>query len=118
MKLNTHLHLVLRLRTSGAIPPFPLHTFTTWTGKPDLQFYLSPLCAYTIMLQTYRHTFTPRLIYLELIEIFRDISYKQYATRLFVFLNFPSPQTTSVVTQITVVRATLNLPTAVPSSDV
>ena len=33
VKLTTHLHLVLRLRISGAIPLLPLHAFSAWTGK-------------------------------------------------------------------------------------
>lgn len=37
--LTIHLHLALRVRVSGAIPPF-LHTFS-WRGQEFL-FYLSP----------------------------------------------------------------------------
>ena len=32
MKLTTHLHLVLRLRVDRAVPLFPLHALTAWTG--------------------------------------------------------------------------------------
>ena len=40
LKLTTHLHLVPRLRMSGAIPLLPLYAFVAWTGKA-LPFYLS-----------------------------------------------------------------------------
>jgi len=33
MKLNTHLHPVLRLRMSGAIPLLCLYAVMAWTGK-------------------------------------------------------------------------------------
>jgi hypothetical protein len=33
MKLITHLHLVSRLRISGAIPLIPLYAFKMWTGE-------------------------------------------------------------------------------------
>jgi hypothetical protein len=58
---------------SGAIHLLLLYDFTTWTGKSDLHFYLSPLCTYNLMAQTYLETFAPPLIYLELIGRFRDI---------------------------------------------
>ena len=32
MKLTTDLHLVPRLRISGAVPLFPLYAFILWTG--------------------------------------------------------------------------------------
>jgi hypothetical protein len=70
------------------------------------------------MAQTRRDIFASPLIYLELIEKFRDILYKHYATRSFLFLNFSSTKTTSVVTPISVVEATLDVPTAMPSSAV
>ena len=61
------------------------------------------------MEQTYRDTLAPPLMYSELIGKFRDILCKHYATRSFVFINFPSPKTTSVVTRIPVVGATLDV---------
>ena len=70
------------------------------------------------MAQTYRDIFAPPLTYLELTGKFRDILYKHYVTRSFVFLNFPSPKTTSVVTRIPVVGAPLDVPTTMPSSAV
>jgi hypothetical protein len=36
VKLNTHIHLVPRLRMSGAVPLLPLHAFITWTSKTFL----------------------------------------------------------------------------------
>jgi len=33
VKLNAHLHVVPRLRTSGAISPLPLHASMEWRGK-------------------------------------------------------------------------------------
>jgi hypothetical protein len=32
VKIATHLHLLLRLRMSGAIPPLSLRAFIAWTG--------------------------------------------------------------------------------------
>jgi hypothetical protein len=42
MKLTAHLHLVPRLRMSGAIPVLPLYAFMVWTGKtlPSLYVFL------------------------------------------------------------------------------
>jgi hypothetical protein len=31
MKLNTHLHVVLKLRMGAAVPVLPLYAFMTWT---------------------------------------------------------------------------------------
>jgi hypothetical protein len=70
------------------------------------------------MAQTYRDTFAPPLMHLELIGKFRDNLYKHYATCSYVFINFPSPKTTSVVTQNPVVGAILDVPTTMPSSAV
>jgi len=39
VNLTTHVHLMPRLRTSGALPVLPIQTFKTWTGK-TLRFYL------------------------------------------------------------------------------
>jgi len=36
-KLTMHLHLVPKLRISGAIPPLPLHVFMAWEGKSFIQ---------------------------------------------------------------------------------
>jgi len=39
--LSIHLHLVLRIRMSGAIPVLPLHVFMEQTGT-TLRFYTRP----------------------------------------------------------------------------
>jgi len=39
MKLTVHLHLVVRLRISGAVPLLPLKVFMAWTGKLYLYLY-------------------------------------------------------------------------------
>jgi len=52
MKLTTHLHLVLRLRMSGAAPLLPVYTFMAWTGTvlpipfndDDLRLMKSRVC--------------------------------------------------------------------------
>jgi len=33
MKLTTHIHLLPRLRMSGAVPLIPIYAFVAWTGK-------------------------------------------------------------------------------------
>jgi len=40
MKLTTHLHVLLRLRISGAIPLFPLYALVAWTGTTSFLKYL------------------------------------------------------------------------------
>jgi hypothetical protein len=45
MKLTTHLHLVLRSRMRGAIPPLFQHNFMAWCAfKPQGQLYLHLCC--------------------------------------------------------------------------
>jgi hypothetical protein len=41
MSLTTHLHLVSRLRLSGAIPPFSLCVFVVYTGQVYLLLCVS-----------------------------------------------------------------------------
>jgi len=42
VKLSDHLHLVPRLRISGAIPLLPLYAFMVLTGK-KFTFYILPV---------------------------------------------------------------------------
>jgi hypothetical protein len=47
IKLTTHLHLVPRLRISGAMPLLPLYTFMAWTETLPLLYYFVYLVANT-----------------------------------------------------------------------
>jgi hypothetical protein len=47
MKLTTHLHLVLRSRMHGVIPPLPQYAFMAWCSvkekhRDNFTFYLLP----------------------------------------------------------------------------
>jgi hypothetical protein len=44
VKLTTHLCIVLRLRTSGAMLPLHLYAFMSWTGSALPLRFMSPLC--------------------------------------------------------------------------
>ena len=39
-RLTTHIHLVPRLRMSGAVPLLPLYAFMAWTGKTLIYLFV------------------------------------------------------------------------------
>jgi len=41
VKLNTHLHLVTRLRMSGTISPLPQHVFMEWCFKMLISTFMN-----------------------------------------------------------------------------
>jgi hypothetical protein len=58
VKLTTHLHLVLRSRMRGAIPPLPQYAFMEWCSvkaQGQLYLYLLPSCVLTLKLNTLLH---------------------------------------------------------------
>jgi len=60
MKLTIHVHLVTKLRMSGAVPLLPLHAFMVWTGKFYLYLYYPDI----------NHTsLKPRLLLLLLLQM-------------------------------------------------
>jgi hypothetical protein len=52
-KLTTYLHLVPRLRLSGAIPLLPLYVFMAWTGTALPFYYCRPFVTEEILSSIY-----------------------------------------------------------------